>query len=125
MEKIMNSTMTRLIQACCLLALAAGLGTMNWAHGQELDLKPSLPQVMQVDSVNVSDNIVILDGERYRWQSSNARQTEQTAITESSGAGEIRFISQLQRGMRVRVVTDGSAPSDTHAPMILRMERAR
>ena len=121
----MNSTMTRMIQTCCLLALVVGLVTMSGAHAQELDLKPSFPRVMQVDGVNVSDNIVILDGERYRWPQSDAREGEQTAVIEGAGSAEIPFISQLQRGMRVRVVTDGSAPSSTHAPRILKMERAR
>lgn len=116
----------RLIQSICLLALIIGLSMPVWAQSDGLDLKPSLPQIMEVDRVLLADNIVILDGERYRWpEAARSGEGSTTPADATGGAGQLRYLSQLQPGMRVQVVTDGSAASGSHAPTILRMERAR
>lgn len=114
---------TRLIQAACIVLLTMLAASMASAQTSGIDARPSFPQVMTVDQVNLSDNIVILDGERYRLP---PRPDDAGADSPAARAnqGQLPFIGQLRRGMRVQVVTDGSMPTADHVPIILELEPA-
>lgn len=118
----MRSLNRYLIRTACLFLLAAAFAQAAWAQAADVDARPSFPQVMTVDRVILIENIVVLDGERYRLPpmedgASGAERRDGTRTNRLS-------LEQLASGMRVQVVTDGSMPSDTHVPVILQMERA-
>lgn len=116
----MRSLNRNLIRTACLFLLAAVFAQAAWAQAADVDARPSFPQVMTVDRVILTENIVVLDGERYRLPASD----EDSSGNERRTASAVPFIGELSPGMRVQVVTDGSMPSDTHVPIILQMERA-
>jgi hypothetical protein len=114
----MNTKFRQLITAVGLSLLLTGLASSVLAEDEERAAGPA--RSMTVDSVLVNENIVVLDGQRYRWPSRPAGGSESIAEEGEADYGDFRDISELRPGMRIRVTLEASR---SRVPTILRVEQ--
>jgi len=113
----MNATNRTIIAVAGALALALLTGPVLAQDGQEVvqgdaDMALGIPQPMTVDSIDLKNGLVVLDGERYRVYPGRKD-------LRAPGRGPTLELQDLAVGMSVLVATDGTQPGRGHQPYVL------
>ena len=93
------------------MAVFASAAFAQSAGSDDVDFALGLPQKMVVESVDLKNGVLVLDGHRYRVYTGDK-------VMMVSGPGASLSPEQLVPGMEVLVSTDGTVPSRSHAPYV-------
>lgn len=119
-----TSQVAGFVTGLMLLMMASGalaqVDRAELGRALELDLLPvAMPSEMEVTGLNLDSGIVYLDEESYSLE----LLVDGASLLESPRLTAGFDLESLQIGERVIVETDGTAPSDTHAPLIIAIRR--
>ena len=109
--KYITSSIGQFLAVIALAAVAAL--AMPLSAQVDTDEATGVARVMVVDNVNAEAGTVTLNGDIYRI--SNEKRPSQSALSPN---GRALKLSDLEPGMEVLVLTDGTMPSDSHQPRL-------
>ena len=113
----MNAFHRTIVAVAGALALALLPGPLFAQDGQDAiqddaDMALGIPQPMTVESIDLKNGVVVLDGERYRVYPGRKD-------LRAPGRGPALELQDLAVGMSVLVATDGTQPGRSHQPYVL------
>jgi len=89
------------------------------------DVPMSVPELMTVQSIDLSTGELVLDGQRYVAALDWSGDREQTMMSSQPGEELQVALEDLRPGMQVLVETDGTEASRNHRPLILSIWRSQ